>query len=144
MLLLVLALLLKMKKHIIIAAILIFFYIIIMNSFNFLASYSFPAQNQIIQGQIGGSSAMEIAQVSTSLSLSVSRKRWYGEIYEIIDGQGKISNLYLLGFIKLPLRNIDINYALYHILFFISILTYTGIAAAIKLINYKKYKYYHI
>ena len=131
-----------MRKHIIIAVILIFFYVIIMNSFNFLASYSFPVQNQIIQGQIGGSSTTETAQVSTSLSLSVLRKRWYGKIYETVDNQGKISNLYLLGFIKLPLVNLDISYIIYHVLFLITILIYIPIVATVKLINHRKYRYY--
>ncbi len=132
----------QLKIHFAIAIILIFFYVIIINSFNFLASYSFPIQNQIIQRQIESSSTTEIAQVSTSLSLSVLRKRWYGRIYETIESQGKLSNLYLLGFIKLPLVNLDISYIAFHIIFLIAILIYISIAATIRLINYRKYKYY--
>lgn len=132
-----------MKKNLIIIALLFFLYIILINTFNYFSSYYQPIQNQIIQKQITGV-GIEVAHVSTSLAVSVQRKRWYGKIYEIIDGQGKISNLYLLGFIKLPLVNAGINYITFHILFFILILIYISIIITIKLIKYKKHKYYYI
>lgn len=132
----------QMKKHLIIAIILLSIYIIIINTFNILASYSWQGQNGIIQKQIIIGATAEEAKLSDSLSLSVLRKRWYGRIYETIESQGKLSNLYLLGFIKLPLTNYDISYVAFHIIFLISILIYISIAATIRLINYRKYKYY--
>ncbi len=132
-----------MKKHFIVAGMLLFIYIIIINVFNVLASYSFSSQNQIIQKQIVIGSTTEVAHVSDSLTISVSKKRWYGKIHEAINGEGKISNLYFLGFIKLPLVNININYALFHILFFIGLLVYISTIATIRLIKYKKHGYYY-
>ncbi len=133
-----------MKKHFIIAGLLLLIYVVIINGFNALASYHL-SQNQIIQEQIITTIAptTQIAQVSTSLSVSVSRKRWYGKIYEIINNEGEISNLYLLGFLKLPLVNINISYVVFHILFFIALLIYLSILTTIRLIKYKKYKYYY-
>ena len=132
-----------MKKHFIVAVMLLFIYIIIINVFNVLASYSFSSQNQIIQKQIVIGSTTEVAHVSDSLTVSVSKKRWYGKIHEAISGKGKISNLYFLGFIKLPLVNINISYIAFHILFFIGLLVYLSTIATIRLIKYKKHGYYY-
>ena len=132
-----------MKKHFIIAGILLIIYIIIINAFNALASYSFFPKEQIIENQIIKDSGIENAHVSDSLTISVSRKRWYGKIYEAINAEGKVSNLYILGFIRLPLTNININYAVFHILFFVTLLIYISTVATIRLIKYKKHGYYY-
>ena len=132
-----------MKKHFIIAGILLIIYIIIINAFNALASYSFFPQEQIIENQIITDSGIKNAHVSDSLTISVSRKRWYGKIYEVINAEGKVSNLYILGFIRLPLTNININYAVFHILFFVTLLIYISTVATIRLIKYKKHGYYY-
>ena len=132
-----------MKKHFIIMGISLFIYIIIINVFNVLASYSLFSQNQIIQKQIVIGSTTEVAHVSDSLTVSVSKKRWYGKIHEAISGEGKISNLYFLGFIKLPLTNLDISYVVFHILFFAALLIYLSTMATIRLIKYKKQGYYY-
>ena len=132
-----------MKKHFIIAGILLFLYVIIINVFNVLASYSISFQNQVNQEQIIIDPTIETAHVGDSLTVSVSRKRWYGKIYEAINNNGKISNLYFLGFIKLPLVNLGISYLAFHILFFIALLIYISLAATIRLIKYKNYGSYY-
>ena len=132
-----------MKKHFIVAGILLFLYIIIVNVFNTFASYSIPLQNQIIKNQVAIDPAVEIAHIGNSLTISVLKKRWYGKIYEAINDDGKISNLYFLRFIKLPLTNININYVAFHILFFAALLIYISTAATIRLIKYKKHSYYY-
>lgn len=41
--------------------------------------------------------------VSDSVSVSVTRFRWYGTIFEGSNSQGKTSTLYLFGIVKFPL-----------------------------------------
>ena len=132
-----------MKKSFIIVGIFLFIYIIIINVFNVLASYSLFSQNQIIQKQIVIGSTTEVAHVSDSLAVSVSKKRWYGKIHEAISGEGKISNLYFLGFIKLPLVNLNISYVAFHIFFFFALVIYICTIATVRLIKYKKQGYYY-
>ena len=133
----------QLKPHLAIVIILIFIYVIIINVFNFFSSFSLFTQNYIIQKQLTTSSAIENTNLGDSLSLSILRKRWYGRIYETINNDGKISNLYFLGFVKLPLANKNTNYAIYHILFFIALLIYISTTATIRLIKYKKHGYYY-
>ena len=134
----------QLKPHLAITIILIFIYIIVINSLNFFSSFSLFSQEYIIRKQIVTGSTVENTNLGDSLSLSVSRRRWYGRIYERINNNGKISNLYLLGFIKLPLTNKNMSYAIYHILFFIVMLIYISTITTVKLINYRKHKYYYI
>jgi len=54
------------------------------------------------------------ADIGHSVSVTVERNRFYGKIIET-DG---ISNIYLLGFVKLPLNSKKIDFRTFHRIFF--------------------------
>lgn len=134
----------QIQFHIIIALILIFAYIILANALGALSSINLFSQGYLMQEQKTIGSTIENTHVSDSIELSVLKRRWYGKIHESITGSGKQSNVYLLGFISLPLSNNNKNYAAYHVLFFTAILIYLSLTITIKLINYRKYRYYYV
>ena len=80
-------------------------YVILINiiSYNFSAISGMSVQTD---GQAYSQDGGDIKiGISDSVDVTVVRHRWYGTIVNGADNSGSSSNLYLLSFIKLPLRS---------------------------------------
>ena len=110
----------KMKNWIKIVLIITIFivYIISINIFASLISYSYI--NPKTTEKIEGGSVVEIS-VGESMSVQVTRPRWYGTIYE---NNGN-SYLHLFDFIILPKKIKNYNFIWFHLIFLIILISLT-------------------
>ena len=53
--------------------------------------------------------------ISESVTVTVTRQRFYGKIIEIVAADSKVVYVYLFNFLKLPLRVHAINFLYFHI-----------------------------
>jgi len=102
------------KKLIIALVISLFVYVFIINflfnnNFQDLIGYNF-SNNETYITSYGG---IEKVNMGDSVSVTVTRNRWYGTIYE--ENNNKI--LYLFKFIPLPLEKDNSDYLTAHIIF---------------------------
>jgi len=84
-------------------------YVLIINIFASILSISI--ENAEIRSSNGG--GMLKIGVSESVSILVTRNRWYGKILE----ENGHSILYLFRFVKLPIRVKKLNFIYYHVIF---------------------------
>ncbi len=134
----------EIAKHVAFVLAIFIIYILAINIASSFFSLNFQIGSRFDAAEIKQDNTIEEAKLTDDVSIQVSRKRWYGKIYELLGSEGKTSNLYLLGFIKLPLVNEGSSYIIYHVLFLIAILIYISAVTTVKLINYKKYRYYYM
>jgi len=90
--------------------ILLFLYIFIINLI-YSTSFSDFIKNNFTNQQ--ENSFEENIGISDSVSVTIERSRWYGKI--II--QDKNKELYLFGFLKIPLEKNETNYSISHLIF---------------------------
>ncbi len=99
-----------MLKRTLLFLLLIGAYILVINVVASIPEINFKTSNFSVQG----SSGFAKADFGHSVEVTVERKRFYGSIVE----QDKISNLYVLKFIKIPLKYNNFNFKRIHQIFF--------------------------
>ena len=102
---------------IIIICFVIVIYIISINIFASLINFS--SQQQTIRSMISGGFNVRVG-FSDSVSVMVTRNRWYGEII-INNGE---AYLYLFNLIKLPHKIQSYNFIIFHIIFLITLILF--------------------
>ena len=88
--------------------------------FNLLPSMSgYIDDSGISSSLVSSGGTDEKIGVSDSVSITVKAKRFYGTVYSTGTFE-RVSVLYILGFIPLPLKVANINFGYLHAIFFIS------------------------
>src|SRR3989344_9133359 len=100
----------EIAKHVAFVLAIFIIYILAINIASSFFSLNFQIGSRFDAAEIKQDNTIEEAKLTDDVSIQVSRKRWYGKIYELLGSEGKTSNLYLLGFIKLPLVNEGSSY----------------------------------
>ncbi|MBI2449256.1 hypothetical protein HYV49_03080 [Candidatus Pacearchaeota archaeon] len=109
----------KMIKHSLILIGMMAGYVILINLVAFISQLGgFSYEDGIEQGDSGGDVKVGVGE---SVSVTVQRNRWYGKIIENVGDDSKISYVYLLGFLRLPLIINKFNFVYVHILMFVAI-----------------------
>ena len=106
-------------KHSIILTVIIAGYIVLINLAAFITQLGgFTYIESIEQSDSGQGVKVGVAE---SVSVTVQRNRWYGKIIENAGDDSKISYVYLLNFLRLPLIINKFNFVYVHIIMLILI-----------------------
>ena len=109
-----------MKKLALKIALIMFVIVIYIFSINLFASLiNFSSQQQSISNVIS-SGLIVVVGFSDSVSITVTKKRWYGEI---IINNG-IEHLFLFNLIKLPKKIQSYNFVIFHLIFLVTLILF--------------------
>lgn len=105
-----------LKKSLILIT-LVLLYLLTINSIIFF-SKSTDATNESATQEIAGVYEVKL-KVSSSVTVTAEKNKWYGTIVEVAGKNYKYSNLYLFNAFKMPLETAQFNFIPFHLGFLV-------------------------